>query len=247
MKVDQRKKLCVVNVVVLCSLLLITAQLMAEDKKTDEWFFPEWARTAKYNQPIAVRDTDSALGRYSLKTKEVRLNDIALFHGHLCDGMVIAFIEIKGVLSRLFPDGIVDRTDLRTVSKNGPCWVDTAAYMTGSRINFQTMRIDNSIGDGFIIQRISTGEAYSGHLKSGVFPKDQAELEAKIRKLRVDGKQVTADDINKVEKMADDLSSKLLNTNPDEVLDIKKLENFRFVPTDLLGNRGDVINKDMPR
>jgi formylmethanofuran dehydrogenase subunit E len=234
-------------VIMLVAILVPAAPLIAEEKKTSDWFFPEWAGTAKYNQSIKVRDTDSALGRYSLKTKEVGLKDIALFHGHLCDGMVIAYVEIKQILSKLFPDGIVDRTDLRVVSKNGPCWIDTVAYMTGSRINFQTLRVDNSVGDGFIIQRISTGETYSVHLKPGVFPKDQAEKEAKIRQLRADGKPVTAEDINDVEKMADDLSAKLLNTHPEEVLEIRKLANYRFVPADLFGNRGDIINKDMPR
>ena len=83
--------------------------------------------------------------------------------------------------------------------------------------------------------------------KHGVFPKDQAKLEAKIRKSRADGNTVTAEDINKVEKMADDLNTKLLNTPPGKVLEIKQLENYRFVPIDLFGNRGDIINKDMPR
>jgi formylmethanofuran dehydrogenase subunit E len=108
-------------------------------------------------------------------------------------------------MEKLFPDGLVDRTDLRTVSKNGPSWVDTVAMMTGARINFQTLRIDNTVGDGFIIQKISTGEAYDVRLKPGVFPKEQAELEGKIRKLRAEGKDVAAGDIDAVEKMGDDL------------------------------------------
>jgi formylmethanofuran dehydrogenase subunit E len=231
-------------------LLLSVAPLMAADGKTDnsaDWFFPEWAAKAKFNTPINVLDTDSALGRYSLKTKEIGLKDMARLHGHLCDGMVIAYVEIKEVLRRLFPNGTVDRTDLRAVSKNGPCWVDTVSFMTGARINFQTLRIDASIGDGFIIQRISTGEAYSVHLKPRVFPKDQAELEGKIRKFRAEGKPVTADDINTVEKMGDALSTKLLNTPPADLLEIKPLKNFRFVAADMFGNRGDIINKNMPR
>ena len=231
-------------------LFLYAVPLIAAEVKTNNsanWFFPEWAANAKYNTPINVLDTDSALGRYSLKTKEIGLKDIVLFHGHMCDGLVIAYVEIKEVLHKFFPNGTVDRTDLRAVSKNGPCWVDTVAYMTGARINFQTLRIDNITGDGFIIQRISTGEAYSVHLKPGVFPKDQAELEAKIRKLRAEGKPVTAEDINKVEKMGDALSLKLLTTAPADLLEIKPLQNYRFVPTDMFGNRGDVVNKGMPR
>jgi len=230
--------------------LIYAIPSIADDGKTDnspDWFFPKWAANAKYNTPIKAFDTDSALGRYSLKTKDIGLKDITRYHGHMCDGLVIAYVEIKEVLKKLFPNGIVDRTDLRTVSKNGPCWVDTVSYMTGARINFQTLRIDNSIGDGFIIQRISTGEAYSVHLKPGVFPKDQADLEAKIRKLRSEGKPVTAEDINTVEKMADTLSMKLLTTPPEELLDIKPLKNYRFVFTDMFGNRGDIINKNMPR
>ncbi|HQJ95132.1 MAG TPA: formylmethanofuran dehydrogenase subunit E family protein [Syntrophorhabdaceae bacterium] len=230
--------------------LLYSSLLLAHDSKAEnspDWYFPDWAASAKYNTPIKVLDTDSALGRYSLKTKEIGLKDIVKYHGHMCDGLVIAYVEINGVLKKLFPNGIVDRTDLRAVSKNGPCWVDTITYMTGARINFQTLRIDNSIGDGFIIQRISTGEAYSVHLKPGIFPKDQAELEAKIRKLRAEGKPVTTEDINTVEKMADALSLKLLTTPPEELLDIKPLKNYRFVFTDMFGNRGDIINKNMPR
>jgi formylmethanofuran dehydrogenase subunit E len=214
---------------------------------TPDWFYPEWAANAAYNKPIVVRDTDSALGRYNLSPKEIGLKDLARVHGHMCDGLVIAFVEIKGVFEKLFPDGVVDRTDLYTVSKNGPCWADTAAFMTGARINFKSLRIDASIGDGFIIQRISTGEAYKVHLKPGVFPEDQAKLEGKIRSLRAEGQPVTAEDIDLVEKMGDDLSLKLLSTPPDELLNIEKLENFKFQFADLFGNRGDVVNKDMPR
>jgi formylmethanofuran dehydrogenase subunit E len=133
------------------------------------------------------------------------------------------------------------------VSKNGPCWADAAAFLTGARMNFKTLRIDSSIGDGFIIQKISTGEAYDVHLKPGVFPKDQAALESKIRSLRAQGKPVAAEDIDTVEKMGDALNLKLLNTSPEQLLDLRKLENHKFNFSDMFGNRGDVINKDMPR
>lgn len=79
--------------------------------------------------------------------------------------------------------------------------MDAVAIMTGARINFQTIRLDNSIGDGFLIPKISTGEAYQVHLKPGVFPKQQAELEAKIRRLRAAGNSVSAMDIDKVEQI----------------------------------------------
>jgi formylmethanofuran dehydrogenase subunit E len=222
----------------------------AGDGKTDnsaDWFYPAWAADAKYNQPVAVWDTDSALGRYSATTKEIGLKDLARIHGHLCDGLVISYIEIKAALDKLFPSGKVDRTDLRVVSKNGPCWVDAVSFMTGARINFQTLRIDASVGDGFIVQKISTGEAYSVHLKPGVFPAEQAKLEGKIRKARSQGQDVSARDIDIVERMADDLSKRLLNTPPEEILTIKLLPEYKFVFSDMFGGRGDIINKNMPR
>jgi formylmethanofuran dehydrogenase subunit E len=218
--------------------------------RTDEapdWFYPAWAATAEYNRPIVVLDTDSALGRYSLRTKELGLKDLARMHGHLCDGLVIGFIQIRSVLERLFPSGIVDRTDLRAVSKNGPCWVDAVAFMTGARINFQSLRIDNAVGDGFIIQRISTGETYSVHLKPGVFPEEQAALENAVRRARAEGRKVSASDVDALEQMANELGWKLLNTPASDFLEIERLEGFRFVPNDLFGERGDVINKEIPR
>ncbi|GBC81779.1 hypothetical protein HRbin10_00891 [bacterium HR10] len=231
-------------------LILNIAQGWPQEGKTDnspDWFYPAWAAEATYNKPIVVRDTDSALGRYSVKTKEIGLKDLARIHGHLCDGLVIAFVEIKAVLDRLFPDGIVDRTDLRAVSQNGPCWVDAVAMMTGARINFQTLRIDNSIGNGFIIQRISTGDAYEVRLRPGVFPKEQADLEAKIRQLRSEGKPVSGTDIDKAEEMANALIKKLLNTSPAQLLEITPRPGFKFKFSDLYDLRGDIINKDMPR
>ena len=214
---------------------------------TPDWFYPDWAATARFNAPVRVLDTDSALGRYSLKPKELGLKDLSRVHGHMCDGLVISFIEIKAALERLFPDGIVDRTDLRAVSKNGSCWVDTVAMMTGARINFQTLRIDNAIGDGFIIQRISTGEAYEVRLKQGVFPVEQARLEARIRESRKLGQPVSAADIDRVEVMANDLSRRLLNSPAADILDVKKLDRYEFRSNDAIGERGDIINKSAQR
>jgi hypothetical protein len=76
--------------------------------------------------------------------------------------------------------------------------------MTGARINFQTLRVDNAIGDGFIIQRISTGDANEVQLKQGVFPAEQARLETRIRELRRLGHSVSAADIDRVESLANE-------------------------------------------
>jgi len=237
------------NFIFIFLILLLTVSctknLTGKTDNSPDWFYPDWAARAKYNTPIKVLDTDSALGRYSTKTKEIGLKDMARIHGHLCDGLIISYLEIKEASKKLFPDGIIDRTDLRAVSKNGPCWIDTVSMMTGARINFGTLSIDKSVGDGFIIQRISTKQAYSVHLKPNIFPKKQADLEAKIRKLRAEGKPVNPKDIDKVEKMANNLSKKLLNSLPDKILDLKLMPNYNFEFKFSVGKRGDIINKNI--
>ena len=208
-------------------------------------FFPEWAISAKFNQPVLVRDTQSALGRLSASPKEISLKDLARMHGHLCDGLVISFVELKAELQRLFPDGVVDRTDLRVVSKNGPCWVDAAAWLTGARINFQTLRVDSAVGDGFIVQKISTGVAWEVRLKPGVFPETLAALEKRIRDLRADGKPVDPAEVERFEEMANALIRQLLNTPPAELLSLTERPGYRFQFNDLYGGRGDIINRDL--
>lgn len=214
---------------------------------TKAWFYPAWAVSAPYAQPIHVRDTDHALGRYSLKTKDIGLKDLARIHGHLCDGLTVSFVEIKAVLALLFPDGIVDRTDLRAVSKNSPCGVDAVSFMTGARINFQTLSIDSSVGGGFIIQRISTGEAYQVSLKAGIVPDKQKKLEKHIRALRAKGEPVNAAEIDESERLANQLSQKVLGTKPAQLVNIRQLSDFQFIPMAMGGSRGDIINKNMPK
>ena len=240
-----KKVLLFIAILVFSGLII---SYILDKQKASEWYYPDWAANAEYNQPIKVIDTESALGRYTTKTKEISLKNLALIHGHLCDGLVISYVGLKAVLEKLFPDGVIDRTDLRVVSKNGPCWVDAASMMTGARINFKTLSIQPEIGDGFIIQKISTGEAYSVHLKKGVFPQELVQLETKIRQAESKNKNaVNPEDIDKVEKLANNLSKKLLNIPSVEILDIKKLNNYEYNFNLKTGKRGDIINKNVSR
>lgn len=208
-----------------------------------EPYFPFWAKFSKNNVPIQVIDTNSSLGRYSTYTKQIRLEDLAKIHGHLCDGLVISFVELNAVFKKLFPNGVVDRTDLRIISKNGPCWVDASSMLTGARINFGTLSIDKNVGNGFIVQKISTGETYQVKLKEGVFPKDLVQLETKIKSEAKEGKKVSDGDIKKLETLANKLSKKVLNSNPNEIIEIKKLDNYKFKQTVQIAPRTDIINK----
>lgn len=208
-----------------------------------EPYLPLWAKFSKNNVPIQVLDTNSSLGRYSAYTKKIRLEDLAKIHGHLCDGLVISFVELNAVFKKLFPNGIVDRTDIRVVSKNGPCWVDASSMLTGARINFGTLSIDKSVRNGFIVQKISTGETYQVKLKDGVFPEDLAKLETKIKSEAKSGEKVSDKDIKQLETLANKLSKKILNSSTDEIIEIKKLDNYRFKQHIQIGMRTDIINK----
>ncbi len=208
-----------------------------------ERYFPLWAKFSKNNVPIQVLDTNSSLGRYSNYTKKIALEDLAKIHGHLCDGLVISFVELNAVFKKLFQNGIVDRTDLRVVSKNGPCWIDASSMLTGARLNFGTLSIDKSVGNGFIVQKISTGETYQVKLKEGVFPEDLAKLETEIKLKAKDGKNVRDEDIKQLETFANNLSERVLNSNPKDIIEIKKLENYNFKQNIEVGSRTDIINK----
>ncbi len=212
-------------------------------------FFPAWAEAAKYNRPLWVVDTDSALGRRSLHAKRLTLRDMALVHGHLCDGLATAWVELGVALRALFPDEVADRTDLRAVSKNGPCWADAAAWTTGARVNHGTLVLDDSVGDGFIVQRISTAVAVRVSLKPDVFPAELAELERSIRSRRASGAAVSPEEIDRFEELALKFIRKLLNTPPHEVVLIEKLDDFEFPKTspNLVAPRSDIVNRDLPR
>ena len=228
--------------------LLLLSALPALLLSTEAWFYPKWVEETPNSKPILVRDTDSALGRYNTRTKELDLMTLVKVHGHLCDGLSIAYVQLSAALHQLFPDGVVDRTDVRVVSKNSPCLVDASALMTGARINFKTLSVDNSIGLGFIVQRISTGKAIEVHLKKGVFPKAQQKEEHRIRDLRKAGKSVDAQSIDRVEKMADDFIQKILSTPPSQTLTLQELPHYQFhFSTKDFGKRSDTINKNMPR
>lgn len=217
--------------------------------RVDEAFYPAWAVEARYNQPLWVRDTDSALGRMNLQPKQVSLKDLARVHGHLCDGLVISWVQINVLLHRLFPEGVVDRTDLRAIAKNGPCWADAAAWMTGARVNHGTLVLDNAVGDGFVVQRISTGEAIRVQLKPGVLPADLANIERSTRTRRATGGQVTPEEIDRFEDMAAEFCRRLLSVSPETVVDVETVKGFDFPIRNpsLIVPRSDTINRDVSR
>lgn len=224
-----------------------TSAEQASSKQDD--FYPPWAAAARHLRPIAVLDTDSAIGRRSLHPKWITLKDMARMHGHLCDGLVTSWVELSAALGKLFPNGVIDRTDVRAVSRNCPCCADAAAWMTGARVNQGTLMLDNAIGDGFIVQRISTGKAVRVWLRAGVYPSRLAELERSIRSRRASGKAVSADAIDRFEREADAYSRRLLDTPPEQAVALEEPADFVFPErsSNPIAPRSDIINRDAPR
>jgi len=189
---------------------------------------------------IKVNDTDFSKGRLGLE-HEVTLKDLEKFHGHLCDGLVVGFLGVKEGLSILYPNGITDRTNTRIISKSSPCLTDVAVYVSGGRYQFNSFYVDNSIKNGFyIIQRKDNGKTVVVSMNKGVKPKEINELGA----LAIKG-ELPACDLDKLKKLEDEFSEKLLAENPKDNFTVTEITGFNWNP--ILKNnytKTDVLNKN---
>lgn len=229
-------------------LLTLHVGLLANKLNIDDKFYIDYVQNSKLKKTILVKDTDSPLGRYNLESKELSLKSLFRAHGHLCDGLLIAYIELSNTLPLLFEDGVVDRTDLRVVAKNSPCLVDTSSLMSGARLNHKTLSLDNKLDASFIVQKISTGEAYKVELADKTFLKELKAKEKFIKTANKKGESVSAKDIDEVEVLAFDVMKYLVKQDAKELLKITKLQGYKF-EFDIkdFGKRSDIVNKDVPR
>ena len=171
---------------------------------------------------------------------------LARSHGHLCDGPVLAYVDLSDVLPKLFDDGVIDRTDIRVVAKNSPCLVDTSALMSGARINHKTLSLDNSLGGAFIVQRISTGKTYKVSLRDKAFLKALKDKEEAIKAKQKAHQKVSPKDIDEVEKPAFEAMKHMLYSDPKKLLKIEELKGYKYrFSIDDIGSRSDVINKNV--
>jgi len=142
-----------------------------------DWYWPRWAAQARLPS-FEVRDTESSHGRYAEGTKTITCKDLVKFHGHACDGLFRGALALSRGLAVLFPDGVIDRTDLRVLSRNSPCLGDVAAYLTGGRVRFGTQDVRDEPGVWFVVQRISSGRTVRVAELAGVYPEVLAAQEA---------------------------------------------------------------------
>ena len=105
--------------------------------RTPTWYAPMAAKPyAPVFEMLATRGTE---GRYYPYTYAVTLKDMIKFHGHDCEGTIHAANMAKLAFGILFPDGIIDRSVLRGISGNGPCFSDAVAFLTGGRLQYGTL------------------------------------------------------------------------------------------------------------
>jgi acetolactate decarboxylase len=192
------------------------------------------------NPAIKVLDTDFSKLRLAHQ-QTVTLDDVAKFHGHLCDGLVVGFLGLREALYKIYPDSTIDRTNTRIVSKSSPCLTDIAIYLTGGRYQFNTFYVSDSIKYAFIVQRIDNGKTYAVKLKPGIKPAaiDSLGNLANIGKLDACG----IDSLHQVENR---FLHQLLVTNPQGVFIVEQIANYPWSP--ILSKyflKTDIVNKSM--
>ena len=209
------------------------------------WYWPEWAAAADL-PTFSVRDTESSHGRYARETKTILVKDLVKFHGHACDGLFRGGFALALALDALFPEGIVDRTDLRVLSRNSPCLGDVAAYLTGGRVRFNTQDVRNEPGVWFVVQRITTGETVRVTENPDVYP---AHLTAEEGRLVATGTATpTALDALQAAQW-DWVRTVLLTTPPETLYTVTPISNgvWEPVPYAHAGRRTDILFRDIPR
>jgi formylmethanofuran dehydrogenase subunit E len=167
------RKSAVAFAVVFLALSSAAAASNTDGDQNAAWYYPQWLADAPYAPVFKVRDTVNKYGRYAAETKTVTLKDLIKFHGHFCGGLVEASTALKVAFDRLFPDGVIDRTDLAIASNNSACGGDVSAYLTGTRARFGSHLIDPALKESdFVVRRVSTGKTVRVVINAATYPKD---------------------------------------------------------------------------
>lgn len=178
----KKRFILLIAVMVFAGTLLMSSPVSADSPANDsDWYYPAWLGSSPHTPVFLVRDTENKYGRYARQTKTITLKDLIKFHGHFCGGLVESAGALRVAFDRIFPDGVIDRTDLRIVSNNSACGADVASYLTGARARFGSHAIDNALSESeFYVQQVSTGKTVHVKLNPAVYPK---EVKTQMRKI----------------------------------------------------------------
>ena len=238
----------------LLPVFLLASQVFAEKPLTktaspgadiaEERYFPAWLGTAPYAPVFEVRDTENKYGRYAKQTKTITIKDLIKFHGHFCGGLVESAASLRVAFDLLFPDKVIDRTDLRIVSNNSACGGDVAAYLTGSRARFNSHVIDNSLTESeFFVQQVSTGKTVHVKLNPAVYPK-----EVKTQMKKIESGDFKPKDIDRFQEVQWAYARRMVNSPLGDSFIIEEVKDYTWpdaVCKDL-GKRKDNDYKNAP-
>ncbi len=190
-------------------------------------------------QSLKVNDTDFSKGRLG-NIQNIQIEDVTKFHGHLCDGLVEGFIALQYGLYALFPDSIIDRTNLRIVSKSSPCLTDLAIYLTGARYQFGTFYVSNDFEGLYIVQRIDNQKTINIIRKPNIKPAIIDEMGSQAIKGKLSPCQ-----LDTLKQLENEYMRFLQKNDPQTMFEIKKMLNFTWSP--ILKNdfvKTDILNKN---
>lgn len=206
------------------------------------WYVPPWLQVPGLPS-FEVIDTRSAQGRLEARPQTVTLADLVLFHGHACDGLLRGVWAMKALVDVAFPGQPLDRSDLVVVSRNSPYLGDVAAYLSGGRVRFGTHRLDDSLGVGFVLQCLSSGESWEVREEPGFLPALIAAWEGALLGDDIDFK-------SKIELLAVHeaaqwhwVRTRLLTSAPAEHYLAKRVERLELPPALLEARRTDTVNR----
>lgn len=226
------------------AFLAATSAVAGQGDNVPDWYYPQWLAEAAHAPVFRVRDTVNKYGRYSSEPKIITVKDLIKFHGHFCGGLVEGAVALKLAFDRLFPEGMIDRTDLRIASNNSACGGDVAAYLTGARTRFGSHLIDPKLKESdFVVQRVSTGATVRVVINAATYPHDVREQMRKIES----GKFAPAD-IDRFQDLQWEYARKLVSRPAAESVDL--VESPQYVwpdpPCRDMGRRRDNDYRNVP-
>ena len=191
---------------------------------------------------MRVNDTDFSKGRLG-NIQTIGLDDLVKFHGHLCDGLVVGHLALQQAMKQLYPDGLIDRTNTRVISKASPCLTDAAIYDTGGRYQFNSFYVSDAIDGLFVVQRVDTKKTVGVQMKSRLKPKEIDQLGA----IAIKG-ELPACDLDKLKNLEDDFTETLLSTDAKKNFIVTEISDFNWNPV-IKSNyiKTDILNKNAPK
>lgn len=187
-----------------------------------------------------VIDTDFSKGQL-INVQNIRYKDLVKLHGHSCDGLLEGMQALQLGLKVLYPNGVVDRTNTRVVSKSSPCLTDAAVYLTGGRYQYNTFYVDDKIPGMYIIQRIDDGKTVVVSRNANVKP---AIIDTMGKKAIA--KELSYSQLRKLKQLEDEYAKKLRRSDPRLNFTVRDSVGYTWSPQ--LNSsfvKTDIINKDV--